>query len=73
MSDFNAKLLLNRIEVDYNGLPRLCGQIYDDKITGGRHPFPNSTQVVTSPFLKFDGDVAVTASGSRYKIIFFPE
>lgn len=42
----------------------LAGYIYNDKATR----WVNGTPVTTSPVVAFEGDVAVTESGTRYLI-----
>lgn len=71
MNKPDCVLKLDRIEVDYEGRPRLCGEIYSDTLTTGNHPFKDGHRVITSPLVKFEGDIAITGSGTRYRIVFF--
>ncbi|QHR70492.1 hypothetical protein megetsur_2 [Escherichia phage megetsur] len=61
MQEFDAIL------VTYSSITKgrcLEGKIYNDR--GSR--FCNGTPVTTSPVVSFEGDVAITESGTRYLI-----
>lgn len=67
--EYDARLVLQGGYVLGQGL-RLSGKIYDDKLTSGKHPFPDGTVVSTSPVQMIDGRIFHTRSGTRYLIEF---
>lgn len=66
---FDALLMLRHGHDTGHGI-RLVGDIYGDKLTSGQHPFADGTLVNTSPLVSIDGQVFITTSGTRYRIIF---
>lgn len=47
---------------------RALGQIFEDTLTTGNHPFPDGLDVLTSRVEGIEGDIMRTLSGTRYKL-----
>lgn len=52
---------------------RISGQIFDDTLTTGSHPFPDGTVVSSSPLQFMEGRIWTTKSGTRYRVEFEDE
>jgi hypothetical protein len=71
-NQYDARLLLVGAYDLGHGM-RLSGKIFDDTLTTGSHPFPNGTEVSTSPVKLMDGRIWTTRSGTKYRIEFADE
>lgn len=70
---YDARLVLNKASDLFKTGLRLSGKVYDDTLMGGSHPFPDGTEVSTSPLEYIWNRIFVTRSGTRYRIEFADE
>lgn len=54
------------------GTAYLYGDIYEDTLTIGKHPFPNGKSVQTTEVSGIKNNIATTKSGSRYLLMTDP-
>ena len=70
--EYDARIrLATRCNIDLG--MRLIGEVFNDTLTTGCHPFPDGTAVVTTVVTRMDGRTCTTLSGTKYRVEFADE